>query len=470
MSGLTAVTDTLYPLPSYHRDGLIPVTVFGFLSFTATTTLFLYLTFKLVRWHLQPISSSNQSPHNNPADLTLDLAPGHFNQFKGETKSNQQDGQQISTPAPKRALNGFLLLVYNLFLAEMQQSMAFLLNSNWVATNGILVGTPGCWAQGWFISTGDLASSCFVSAIAVHTYITLIKGYRPPQWALYAVVGGLWFFVYAMAILGVLITNNGRAGGGLYVRAVAWCWVNIEYENLRLWLHYFWIFLSLALTSATYVLIFFALKRRNTALQTREDRYGGSTTREAQSTSTSVGSHPGFLVYPIIYVVCTAPLALGRIASMAGKNVSVAYFCVAGSMIACNGLFDVLLFSWTRSSILFATAPDIDDTGIDTFTFIRTPHTRLYGNMVWVQGNARSNEDDRTSSRGHRGWWRIGERNQKSRGPGDEWAGGPGNTSQESLRATVAHPEGIQMDTITSVRIEINPDHKRVAHSLSSLD
>ncbi|KAH6645626.1 hypothetical protein BKA67DRAFT_498003, partial [Truncatella angustata] len=273
---------------------------------------------------------------------------------------------------------------------ELQQSIAFLVNASWVGSNGIFVGTSTCWAQGYFVSVGDLAASCFISAIAVYTYLTVIRGYKPPQWVLYLTIACLWTFVYAMALMGILITDNGRGTGGLCVRAVAWCWVNVEYRNIRLWLHYFWIFLSLTLTSCLYILIFFSLQQRRIASR---NSYASCSVKYDARTSPVSGTQPGFLIYPIIYVLCTIPLAMGRVLTMAGRDLGVGYFCFAGSMMASNGWLDVLLFSYTRSPIIFAASPDSVDTGLDKFIFMRTPHERSYGNIIWVQGPSGSNKN-----------------------------------------------------------------------------
>lgn len=51
---------------------------------------------------------------------------------------------------------------------------------------------------------------------------------------------------------------------------------------------------------------------------------------------------------------------------MAGQNVSLAYFCAAASMIACNGWLDALVYSLTRRSIVFSETAG-DNIGIQTF-------------------------------------------------------------------------------------------------------
>ncbi len=166
-------SQTLAPLPDVLSHGLVAVSTFGLLSFFCSTSLFFFLTWRLISWR----------PKNEP-----DSPP-----------------------------NQFLLLIYNLLLADMQQAVAFLLNITALRNNGIYVGTPTCFAQGWFVSTGDLASSVFICAIACHTWMGVVKEYRLPTPAFYCCIGALWTFVYIMAAIGPII--HGR---DFYVRASAW--------------------------------------------------------------------------------------------------------------------------------------------------------------------------------------------------------------------------------------------------------
>lgn len=158
---------------------------------------------------------------------------------------------------------------------------------------------------------------------------------------------------------------------------------------------------------------------------------------------------------------------------MSGTTVSVQYFCFAGSMIASNGWLDVLLFSWTRGAIIFGASPDSEDMGLDTFSFLRTPQGRRYGNMVWVQGGAHGENGDstrRTRRRNH-GWWKLGG-DYMQQGPkggrDDGWAHGPNSVSQQSLRGATMNDHAIQMDTVTSVVVEIESDRKEPADSFGS--
>lgn len=170
---LSTASSTLSPLPSVLSHGLVAVSTFGLLSFFCSASLFLYLTYRLISWRL---------------------------------KCGFQD-----------PTNQFLFLIYNLLLADIQQSFAFVLNVVALRRNAIVVGSPECWVQGWFVSTGDLAGSVFILAIAVHTFMSVVRQYRLPSVAFYSGVAGCWVFVYTMGIIG-----PAMKGRDFYVRAGAW--------------------------------------------------------------------------------------------------------------------------------------------------------------------------------------------------------------------------------------------------------
>ena len=79
------------------------------------------------------------------------------------------------------------------------------------------------------------------------------------------------------------------------------------------------------------------------------------------------------VIYPIVYVFCTLPLASMRMASIAGNSVSFTALSAAGAMITSNGWLDVLLYTLTRRVLVLSDA-DADEKldqlrGLDTFAF-----------------------------------------------------------------------------------------------------
>ncbi|KAJ4256141.1 hypothetical protein NW762_009217 [Fusarium torreyae] len=441
---LPSESRTLDPLPPDLRSGLTAVTILAFISFFSASILFFYLVYKLTTWSLfiksQPAGHFHQQtgPIQRAIDFTLGI-DGVFSENNEETNPNKPDGE-VSPRKP----NQFLVLIINLLLADMHQGVAFLLNAAWLRHDAILVGTASCYTQGLFVSLGDLASSMFITAIAVHTYLIVVKRRQTPQRVLYGVIIAIWIFVYAISLLPIAGTQNGAEFGGFFVRAGSWCWMNRRYENLRLFTHYLYIFIGLATTSVIYIIIFLHI-RRQARFESR------STEAEGDALQLQLSRNPAFLIYPVIYVLCTLPLAAGRIATMAGANVPNGYFCFAGAMIASNGSFDCLLFGTTRNTIVFASRYDVSsgDVGLSTFAFLKTPTNRRFGNTISIQGG-RQNNDETVAG----GWWTW-----PARGNGSENRSRKGmtrTTSQESLRGPA-----IQMDTVTSVVVELDDSAER---------
>jgi hypothetical protein len=97
------------------------------------------------------------------------------------------------------------------------------------------------------------------------------------------------------------------------------------------------------------------------------------------------------VVYPLVYVVCTIPLASARMAAMSGSPPSLARLCLSGAMITSNGWLDVLLYTLTRRIMIFSDEPPADDNGFDTFSTFWTSQSRRFGGECTVSAmNTRS--------------------------------------------------------------------------------
>jgi hypothetical protein len=437
---------TLPVLPPNLRGGLTAISILAFISFFASTILFVYLSYKLVAWHflLPKTAAAGHQPPQNTFQRKMDFALGIDTIFSDDHKVPDEAADAQPVLQSRGKPNQFLILIFNLLLADMHQATAFLLNASWLHHGGIVVEESACFAQGLFVSLGDLASSMFITAIAVHTYLSVVTKHHISHRVLYCVIGAIWIFVYAISFIPIAATNNGEAVGGFFVRAGAWCWMNKEYENMRLLTHYLFIFIAIAITCSLYTAIFISLRRQaknNDSLNSE-----GATALQIQ-----LSRNPAFLIYPVIYVLCTLPLALGRLLTMAGANVPLEYFCFAGAMIASNGSFDCLLFGTTRNVIIFASKYEVDSTadGLNTFTFMTAQPRRRFGNMVWIEGGRHEAEDKVAG-----GWWTI----NRARGRPDRrhMSKGSRSVSQESLRGPA-----IQMETVTSVVVEIDGDKER---------
>nr|OQO16939.1 hypothetical protein B0A51_15862 [Rachicladosporium sp. CCFEE 5018] len=371
---------SLSPLPLALHRGLTAVAFFGFLSFLASTALFLRLTYKLVLQH-----------------------------HKTHTRANQ-----------------FLLLITNLIFADIQQSIAFLLNAQWLRSNAIDVGTPTCWAQGWFVSTGDLSSGLFTFAIAVHSYADIVHDFRLGYKTFLATIAGLWTFNYVLALVGPVMHPKDY-----YVRAGAWCWINLKYKDERLWLHYFWILIAEFGSVIIYTLIWLILRRR-----VKETFYTTSSTALRAKSAAKL-----IIAYPVVYVVCTLPLVTARLTTMAGGTVTYTTLCVAAAMITSNGWLDVLLYTLTRQGLIFGDDLPSENAGvIETF---RIRPDDAFGTVTTIEaggpanGGVRARRHGRLNSKGM-----LGSR----------------SGSQENLfdakGGLVGLQHGVKAETVVNVRSE----------------
>lgn len=180
-----------FELPENIHPWLRAVVILGFISFFASVSLLFVLIWKLISWQIK------------------------------SKKSNQ-----------------FVILIFNLLWADIQQALAFLLNVEWLRLGWLRVENPVCFAQGWLVSTGDLGSGVWCFAIGLHTFASVILDYRMRPRYFYLTIILLWVFIIGVSSIGV-----GIHGTELYVRSGVWCWIHHDLNDLRLWTHYLWIFI-----------------------------------------------------------------------------------------------------------------------------------------------------------------------------------------------------------------------------------
>ncbi|KAJ5190827.1 uncharacterized protein N7498_009812 [Penicillium cinerascens] len=296
------VTLDIDPLPLTQRRGLIAVSVMAFLSFLATASLLSFITFRLVFWK------------------------SYFRSYIG--------------------YNQYIILIYNLVLADCIQSVGFLLCLQWIFTDKIESGTSGCFFQGLFLQIANPGSGLFVLAIAFHTFLLVVWGIKMPYKVFVAFVCGIWAFVITIIMTIPLATH----GADIFVPSGAWCWINEDYESLRLWTHYFWIFLAEFGTVCLYAVMYFQLRRQITA----SSILGNSQIESLKRLRRVVGY---MTIYPTVYLILSLPLAAGRMANANGDLPSVAFFCCAGALITSSGLVDVTLYTLTRRNLIIDSEP-----------------------------------------------------------------------------------------------------------------
>ena len=106
------------------------------------------------------------------------------------------------------------------------------------------------------------------------------------------------------------------------------------------------------------------------------------------------------VVYPLVYVICTIPLASARMAAMSGKPPSLARLCLSGAIITSNGWLDVLLYTCTRRILIFNDEPPADDNGIDTFAVFWVEKPTRFGGECTVEAMNAPGKSRRGRSKG----------------------------------------------------------------------
>jgi hypothetical protein len=106
------------------------------------------------------------------------------------------------------------------------------------------------------------------------------------------------------------------------------------------------------------------------------------------------------VVYPLVYVICTIPLASARMASMSGRPPTLARLCLSGAMITSNGWLDVLLYTCTPRIPIFSDETPSDENGLNTFATFWIEEPKCFGGGCTVNRLRRPGEAEAESRYG----------------------------------------------------------------------
>ncbi|KAJ6139877.1 hypothetical protein N7471_006363 [Penicillium samsonianum] len=344
------------PLPESHRRGLIAIAVMALLSLVATSILLGFITYRLIFWR------------------------GSYTRYIG--------------------YNQYIILIYNLVLADFQQSLAFIICLRWILTDKIKSGGAACFLQGLWLQIGDPGSGLFVLAIAFHTFLLVVWGRKMSYRFFVCFVVGVWGFVALMVVIPLAMY-----GANVFVPSGAWCWISEEYETTRLWTHYIWIFLAEFGTVILYAVMYFQLRRQIAASAI----LGNSQLESLKRLRRVVGY---MTIYPIVYIILSLPLAAGRMATADGDAPNIIFFCCSGAIITSSGLVDVVLYTLTRRNLIIDSEPSQDHSynkfssvkgkrGENNLTTITADPTRKMGGTFTDENERDGSTDNIVSPSGH---------------------------------------------------------------------
>lgn len=139
------------------HDGLIAVSILAVISLLATFGLLSFITYRFIFWQKY---------------------------YKRNLTNNQ-----------------YIVLIYNLILADFVQSLSFVMCIRWVSEDAIRTGSAACVLQGLLVQAGDPGSGLFVLTIAAHTFLLVTSGKMVPHRWFTAGVVGVWVFLAILVII-----------------------------------------------------------------------------------------------------------------------------------------------------------------------------------------------------------------------------------------------------------------------------
>lgn len=442
---------TITPLPLDAKRGIIAIALFGILSFVCCGLLTLYISYRLlVSWRRG--DDKNGTAHApgglDTLDMTLNgaIRPSDMRDIQmreGQMQASrdaQAGGGDLSTRGGDDS-HSFLTLIHNLLMADMFQSFAFMLSANWWRRDGIYVPSLTCTAQAFFTNLGSVSIALFLIALSANTLLTIVWGCKFSRVATRAVLAITWTVSFALAFanLGIASTTSSENEGWYYARSLGQCWINRRYPSEGLWLQNFWIILSILITVICYAwtLITLCLKKQSPRhLPPRNNRghhhHNHNNHNNKKEPLEPSGYHPAFLIYPVIYILCSAPITITGIMSLGGSRIDLTQFTFAAVISSLVGTLDAILWS---STIVFSTSEQLDEVGLSKYGVMRTPD-RVYGNMVWVEGATGGHgSSERMKRGGRRNWWKL-------------------NGNDGGLSTASDMENAIRMDTIMSITVE----------------
>lgn len=161
------------PLSNLQQKGLIVISALALLSMITTFALLSFITYRFIFWRQ------------------------YYRRYIG--------------------YNQYVVLMFNLILADFLQSFGFIMSLRWIAIDAVRATDAACFLQGVGLQIGDPMSGLFVLAIAVHTFLHVCLNYQMEHRVFVSMVVGLWVFGVVMTI--IPIAAHGRY---VWYPAVAW--------------------------------------------------------------------------------------------------------------------------------------------------------------------------------------------------------------------------------------------------------
>jgi len=170
----SAATSSINPnFPPLFYRGLPAIGTFALVSILSTVGLFAFISYRMITWRQR------------------------YRTFVG--------------------LNQYVVLIYNLALADLMQALSFVISWHWLQRREVDSNSGWCFGQGFLVHIGDVSSAFFVLAIALHTWFRVVKNREIPYKIFIGVVAFIWCFAMLLTILAPIMR-----GKHVFVQSGAW--------------------------------------------------------------------------------------------------------------------------------------------------------------------------------------------------------------------------------------------------------
>jgi len=150
--------------PPYFNRALSALGAVALISLVSTATIFGFITYRLITWRR------------------------HYRTFIGR--------------------NQYIVLIYNLSFADLVQSFAFTISWHWYQKENIDSNSSWCFAQGFLINFGDVASAFFVLAIGLHTWYRVIRNREVSYRFFLGLIGLTWCLASLLTVLAPILRGR----------------------------------------------------------------------------------------------------------------------------------------------------------------------------------------------------------------------------------------------------------------------
>ncbi|KAI0274738.1 hypothetical protein BC834DRAFT_839809 [Gloeopeniophorella convolvens] len=178
------------------------------------------------------------------------------------------------------------------------------------------------------------------------------------------IVAGIWIFI----ILAVTI-NIGING----------CWIVEEFHVQRTVVDFMWMWISAFSSVLAYIPVFLVLKGFVRVEGWRVQWTYGS---ESRTIPQSHRLAYNMLSYPILYIITVLPLTAARYESFAGKHTPFGVTIFADGLYLASGLFNVLLYTYTRPFLLPHGNDSLEDQSIAIHSEFAPSQSDLPGSTI----------------------------------------------------------------------------------------